>query len=483
MCFICSQSRGFETDIDTIIELSKSSTIEVINEKKIVKNEIKNKSIMVSVEKSESAKEANISSDSFKEIDPKYLIMGIDNDGRDEIAIRKEYAGTNRQIKVYLSNGGDEMIDDSSDGKHQIFYSLKPEDWQRSYVIESLEKVNEFINIDLKLVSNKNEADYTIIISPLSDENNLSADPERGKSANILSISHNTGIYYSSPEDENLGIINHNEESKKVQKYTFVHELGHLLGLEHPFDLIDDDVIDPYYPENFSYLSSEKLFPYEYTIMGWSGSYVKDTNYKDIWFLESDIKSLEVIWNKSKIRSFSDKSYDYKFYNLGNEKYGIKSKDSTKIDSITGNHLLKFDDQNMNLINDIKGTFDQVTGLNTNSGKMFRLYNASFKRLPDPDGLRYWIANYSSGKDDERAVASSFLTSNEFKLRYGENISDSTYVNTLYKNVLGRDADTGGLNYWLGQLNSGGETRYEVLLGFSESAENKGLFTEMTGFD
>jgi hypothetical protein len=54
--------------------------------------------------------------------------------------------------------------------------------------------------------------------------------------------------------------------------------------------------------------------------------------------------------------------------------------------------------------------------------------------------------------------------------------------NNLRKNVLGRDADTGGLNYWLGQLNSGAETRYEVLLGFAESAENKALFTQMTGF-
>ena len=112
---------------------------------------------------------------------------------------------------------------------------------------------------------------------------------------------------------------------------------------------------------------------------------------------------------------------------------------------------------------------------------MFRLYNASFKRLPDPDGLRYWINNFSTGKDDERAVASSFLASAEFKQRYGENVSDSTYVNTLYKNVLDREADTSGLNYWLGQLNSGIETRYEVLLGFSESIENKGLFSEMTG--
>ena len=79
-------------------------------------------------------------------------------------------------------------------------------------------------------------------------------------------------------------------------------------------------------------------------------------------------------------------------------------------------------------------------------------------------------------------IRDRFLASAEFKQRYGENVSDSTYVNTLYKNVLGRDADTGGLNYWLSQLNSGAETRYEVLLGFSESAENKGLFTEMTGF-
>ncbi len=177
---------------------------------------------------------------------------------------------------------------------------------------------------------------------------------------------------------------------------------------------------------------------------------------------------------------YSGNSSEYKFYNLGSDKYGVGT--TSGIDELTGVSILKFDDKDMSLESDIKGTFDQVTGLNTDSGKMFRLYNASFKRLPDPDGLRYWIGNFSSGKDDERAVASSFLASAEFKQRYGENVSDSTYVNTLYKNVLGRDADTGGLNYWLGQLNSGAETRYEVLLGFSESAENKGLFTEMTGF-
>ncbi len=52
-------------------------------------------------------------------------------------------------------------------------------------------------------------------------------------------------------------------------------------------------------------------------------------------------------------------------------------------------------------------------------------------------------------------------------------------MNTLYKNVLGRNDVTSGLNYWLGQLNSRSETRYEVLLDLSESAENKELYSEM----
>ena len=60
--------------------------------------------------------------------------------------------------------------------------------------------------------------------------------------------------------------------------------------------------------------------------------------------------------------------------------------------------------------------------------------------------------------------------------------SYTSYVETLYINVLNRELDQGGYDYWVGNLNSGKEERHEVLLGFSESAENKALFTDMTGF-
>ena len=50
----------------------------------------------------------------------------------------------------------------------------------------------------------------------------------------------------------------------------------------------------------------------------------------------------------------------------------------------------------------------------------------------------------------------------------GENVSNAKYVETLYTNVLGRGYDQEGYNYWLGNLNAGNETRYELLLGFAE---------------
>jgi len=187
------------------------------------------------------------------------------------------------------------------------------------------------------------------------------------------------------------------------------------------------------------------------------------------------------------VKTYSGNFSEYKFYNKGNGVYQIKT--DSVYDDITGLPLLTFTGEattssfrNISAIVDIKGTFDQVTGLNTDSGEMFRLYNAAFARFPDASGLEYWIDQFSSGRNTRRVVAQSFLGSEEFMQKYGSNVSDEIYVKNLYKNVLGRDADIEGLNYWVGNLSSGLETRYEALLGFAESAENKALFSEMTGF-
>ncbi len=173
------------------------------------------------------------------------------------------------------------------------------------------------------------------------------------------------------------------------------------------------------------------------------------------------------------------KSSNYNFYNLGEDRYALKT--DSGYDEITGVTSLQFSDKTFNLEKDIAGTFDQVTGKEDHTGQMFRLYNAAFARFPDADGLEYWIEQNGSGINSNRQVAQSFLASDEFSDKYGDNVSTENYVKTLYNNILGRDPDPEGYDYWVGRLSSGAETRAEALLGFAESAENKALFSDMTG--
>tara|TARA_Y100001968_G_scaffold324121_1_gene362869 strand:+ start:1349 stop:2749 length:1401 start_codon:yes stop_codon:yes gene_type:complete len=191
------------------------------------------------------------------------------------------------------------------------------------------------------------------------------------------------------------------------------------------------------------------------------------------------IKQITNTINSSK-QTYSKHSSEFKFYNLGDNRYAIKT--DYGYEEITGVSTLDFTDQDLSLTTDIKSTFDQVTGKDNHTGKMFRLYNAAFGRFPDSSGLEYWIEQNGSGVNSDRQVAESFLVSDEFNATYGENISNETYVETLYLNILAREYDQEGYEYWLGQLNNGQENRGELLLGFAESDENKALFSEMTGF-
>ena len=180
------------------------------------------------------------------------------------------------------------------------------------------------------------------------------------------------------------------------------------------------------------------------------------------------------------VLNYSGNFNDYTFINVEQGLYQIR--DNNNYDDITGIPKIIFADRpyGISAISYVKATFDQLKGMNTYSGKIYRLYNAAFKRLPDPNGLKYWINNFKSGIDNEREIASSFINSYEFSQAYGEVISDDKFVQNLYQNVLKREPDLIGLNYWLGQLDSGLEQRNEVLLGFSESIENKLFFQETT---
>ena len=83
--------------------------------------------------------------------------------------------------------------------------------------------------------------------------------------------------------------------------------------------------------------------------------------------------------------------------------------------------------------------------------------------------------------DDYKVITKSFIISEEFINKYGNNISNNLFVEKIYTNVLGRDYDIEGFNYWTGNLENNIEERWSVLWNISQSDENVTLFSEVTG--
>ncbi len=129
-------------------------------------------------------------------------------------------------------------------------------------------------------------------------------------------------------------------------------------------------------------------------------------------------------------------------------------------DKLTSIERLQFADANLAL--DLDG----------NAGQTYRLYQASFNRTPDLGGLGGWIAAMDGGLTAAQ-VATSFMASAEFQSLYGASPTDAQFVSLLYANTLHRSAPASDLDYWVNQLTSKLQTRAQVLVGFSESAENK----------
>ena len=106
-----------------------------------------------------------------------------------------------------------------------------------------------------------------------------------------------------------------------------------------------------------------------------------------------------------------------------------------------------------------------------NAGQAYRLYRAAFNRESDLDGLGYWIKALDSGLSLQ-TVSSGFVNSAEFKGLYGASATNSTILTAFYNNVLHRDPDQAGFDFWLGALEKG-LTVTQMLIEFSESSENQ----------
>lgn len=97
-----------------------------------------------------------------------------------------------------------------------------------------------------------------------------------------------------------------------------------------------------------------------------------------------------------------------------------------------------------------------------------RCYRQALGREYETDGLERWCDVIVNGSNTPKQVAQSFIFSDEFKQK---NLSNEEYVKILYRTFMDREADETGLRGWTAVLDSGREDRVKVLDGFAESAE------------
>ena len=99
-----------------------------------------------------------------------------------------------------------------------------------------------------------------------------------------------------------------------------------------------------------------------------------------------------------------------------------------------------------------------------------RVYLAALGRLPEHAGLFYWAGVLRGGYPLE-GIAGLVSNSPEFRDRYGSP-PDRGFVRVLYRNVLHRDPDPAGEQYWVDRL-AEGRSRAWLVAVFAESAEHR----------
>lgn len=95
------------------------------------------------------------------------------------------------------------------------------------------------------------------------------------------------------------------------------------------------------------------------------------------------------------------------------------------------------------------------------------LYNYCLGRVGSEGEIDSWALGLNNGGSASQVVR-GFFDSQEYA---NKRTNNEVYVDALYLAVLGRGADAGGRNHWLGLLNSGKASRNDVLNGFVGSAE------------
>ena len=97
-----------------------------------------------------------------------------------------------------------------------------------------------------------------------------------------------------------------------------------------------------------------------------------------------------------------------------------------------------------------------------------RLYTCCLGRAAEEGGLKYWSLALTNLEQTGAAAAKLFFESEEF---VGLKTSDTEYIRRLYTTFMGREAVGVEIDYWVGEIADGRQTRHSTLAFFAQSDE------------
>lgn len=107
-----------------------------------------------------------------------------------------------------------------------------------------------------------------------------------------------------------------------------------------------------------------------------------------------------------------------------------------------------------------------------NLAGIMQLYTAYFNRAADKAGVDYWAGMMDSNGWSLDDVAQSFSDQTEYQNQYN-GLVQSQIVAKVYQNVLNRDGEADGINYWSGELSSGNISVSQLVQAIVNAAVEK----------
>lgn len=279
---------------------------------------------------------------------------------------------------------------------------------------------------------------------------------------------------------------------------TLLHEIGHMLGLKHPFD--GDDVLPPLIDNTgytlMSYTAAggprTTYSSYDLAALDWlygrdglggqygvgtSGRYVTGTGAAD---------TLQGGGGGDVLLGAAGNDYidgaggsDTVNYGGARARYELSKSGATATvrdtsgadgtDTLANVERLRFSDMSVNLtVGDLaKGVGPQQLD------SLVELYIAYLDRVPDGDGMAYWLGQLRAGQSLSK-IGDAFYSSAVYfgdLTGYSAGLSSSAFVSKVYSNVLGRSTvDADGMAYWSKALDTGAQTRASLVASILGSA-------------